>query len=222
MCALHLYFKYPCRTSAACSSRQRMTGSFGSSLFDLFADFLQYGLVALALNPLPQRCQALVRSSGRPTYECQSYARVANLCAILRICMALLPNTELHPRFLSAALAAMPIAALLYSAVATTAPLSMPGLPCRCSKVGFRLGHTTFETRFLHLTCQTYTEKTALALPVLCRKIFFDMPKFAHVTLPWRPRICVMLGALATNAIFVVALPLASCKSCRWLALCAA
>jgi len=44
LCALHLYFKYPCRTSAACSRRPRMTGSFGSFLLDLFADFLQYGL----------------------------------------------------------------------------------------------------------------------------------------------------------------------------------
>ena len=69
LCALHLYCKYPCRTSAACSRRQRMTGSFGSSLLDLFADFLQYGLVALALNPLPQRCQPLVRPTGNLTHQ---------------------------------------------------------------------------------------------------------------------------------------------------------
>ena len=69
LCALHLYFKYPCRTSAACSRRPRMTGSCGSFLLDLFADFLQYGLVALALNPLPQRCQPLVRPTGNLTHQ---------------------------------------------------------------------------------------------------------------------------------------------------------
>ena len=50
-------------------------------------------------------------------------------------------------------------------------------------------------------------------------KIALDMPQLAYVALPWRPNVCKMLGALATNAILIVTFPLTSCESGSWLAL---
>ena len=109
----------------------------------------------------------------------------------------------------------------LLDAVTATASVSIASFPGSRAILFLWLGNPTFETWFLSFACQTHTEKTTLPLAVLFRKIGLDMPQLAHVALPWRPGICVMLCAFATNAIFVVALPLASGESCRWLALCA-
>ena len=53
---------------------------------------------------------------------------------------------------------------------------------------------------------------------MLFSKIALDMPQLAYVALPWRPSICIMLGALATNAILIITFPLTSCDSGSWLA----
>lgn len=51
-------------------------------------------------------------------------------------------------------------------------------------------------------------------------KILFRMPQLAHVALPRRSCVCVMLCAFATDAILVVAFPLTRREGCCRLAFC--
>ena len=172
---------------------------------------------------LAQAGQALIRAMSKTTHEDEGKgcACIAYLCTILRMFPTLLPSCELCSWLAFAALGTLPTPPLFGGTFSAAAAVRVASFPCGRSKFGFRFCNATFETRFLHFTCQTHTEKTTLPLAVLFRKIGLDMPQLAHIALPWRPGICVMLCAFATNAIFVVALPLASGESCRWLALCA-
>ena len=80
----------------------------GGSLRDFSSDLVDYCLLALPLEALPQWQQAFVCPLGYTTDTCQSHACVALLLAMRAL---VLPRGKFCPRFSFCALAARPVVA---------------------------------------------------------------------------------------------------------------
>ena len=108
---------------------------------------------------LAQAGQALIRAMSKTTHEGKGCACIAYLCTILRMFPTLLPSCELCSWLALAALGTLPTPPL-FGGTFSAAAVRVASFPCGRSKFGFRFCNATFETRFLHFTCQTHTEKT--------------------------------------------------------------
>eukprot|EP00435_Cladocopium_sp_Y103_P004282 s4134_g1.t1 len=164
--------------------------------------------------------QALIRAMSKTTHEGKGRACIAYLCPILSIFPTLLPRCELCSWLAFSALATLPTATQFGGTFSAAAAFRVARFPCGRSKFGFWFRNATFEARLLHFTREAHTEKTTLTLAMFDWKILFRMPQLAHVALPRRADVCIVLCAFATDAILVLALPLTGRECCCRLAFC--
>ena len=139
-------------------------------------------------------------------------------CVYFRLCCQ---AVKLCSWLAIAALGTLPTTLLFGGTFSAAAAVRVACFPCGRPKFGFWFRNATFETKLLHFTRQAHTEKTTLTLAMFLWKVFFRMPQLAHVALPRRADVCIMLCALAANVLLVIAFPLTCCKGCRWFTLCA-
>jgi hypothetical protein len=179
---------------------------FCSNCLQNLFSFLAFKFLSESLQPFPRALGIAVESEKSKTV-------VTYLRAILRMRVATLPRAEIFFWHAVLTATACPTATHPDSASATDSAVGVARFPGSSSEIGFGLGYFARDTRFLDLAGQTHSIEAALSLSVLHRKIVFHVPLLAHVTLPRRSNICVVLGTFSAHPVCFVSFPLSGGES---------